>query len=208
VAEVAEVLRVGGEAALKEWRHMIDLLEAPELTAAVQTAGEAIVAALESGGKILFAGNGGSAAEASHLAGEFVGRCTHDRSPLPAVALNDVSAVTAIANDYGFDDVYVRGVLALGSPGDVFVGLSTSGSSVNVRKAMAAASSNGLTTIAMTGQQGSAFAAMADHGLQAPSTHTPRVQEVHLLWGHTWCDAVDRVWSAKAGSPVPDGGGR
>lgn len=208
MAEAAEVLRAGAAAALTEWRRMIELLGAPELTAAVQAAGEAIVTSLESGGKILFAGNGGSAAEASHLAGEFVGRCTHDRSPLPAVALNDVSAVTAIANDYGFDDVYVRGVLALGAPGDVFVGLSTSGSSVNVRKAMEAASSRGLTTIAMTGQQGTDFAAMADHGLQVPSTQTPRIQEAHLLWGHTWCDAIDRVWCARASGPAREGDGR
>ena len=181
--------------ALADWSRIAEQLRNPDLATAVHAAGAALVASLDAGGKVLLAGNGGSAAEASHLAAEFIGRCTYERSALPAVALNDISAITAVSNDYGFDEVFVRGVEALGSSGDVFVGFSTSGTSVNVIKGLLAAKSRGLTTIAMTGPRGRAFAAMADHGLVAPAESTPRIQEVHLLWGHIWCEAVDRLWS-------------
>lgn len=192
--------------ALQAWARLVEALREPELVAAVDAAGAAIVQALEAGSKLIFAGNGGSAAEASHLAAEFVGRCTHDRQPLAALALNDVSAITAVGNDYGFDAVFARGVRALGSVGDVFVALSTSGTSANVLEAMTAARDRGMTTIAMTGQRGHAFAGQADHGLVAPSADTPRVQEVHLLWGHSWCVAVDTIWSAR--QPTGEGGKR
>ena len=182
-------------ASLAAWDRLVAALRDPELVAAVDAAGAAIVDALAAGSKLIFAGNGGSAAEAGHLAAEFVGRCTHERQPLPAVALNDVAAITAVGNDYGFDSIFSRGVAALGAPGDVFVALSTSGSSANVVEALRTARKQGMTTIALTGLRGQDFAAMADHGLVAPSEETPRVQEVHLVWGHAWCDAVDRIWS-------------
>lgn len=187
---------------LAAWSRLLEALQQPTLVAAVDAAGAAIVRALEAGSKVIFAGNGGSAAEAGHLAAELVGRCTRDRSPLPALALNDIVAVTAVGNDYGFDEVFARAVQALGSPGDVFVGMSTSGSSANVLRAMEAARERGMTTIALTGRRGVKFAESADHGLVAPSAETPRVQEVHLLWGHSWCDAVDLIWQAAPDSQV------
>ena len=180
---------------LDAWTDLAVALREPALVAAVDAAGTAILRALQAGSKVLFVGNGGSAAEAGHLAAEFVGRCIHDRQPLPALALNDVSAITAVGNDYGFDAVFARGVRALGAPGDVLVALSTSGASRNVVEAMSAAQDRGMTTIAMTGRRGRRFAETADHGLVAPSEDTPRVQEVHLLWGHGWCEAVDAHWA-------------
>jgi D-sedoheptulose 7-phosphate isomerase len=206
-ARTSGVMTTTQDAALAEWRRLMDQLKKPDLMSAVHAAGAVMVSALESGHKILFAGNGGSAAEASHLAAEFVGRCTHDRPALPAVALNDSStSLTAVGNDYGYDEVFARGVRALGAPGDVFVGLSTSGGSANVRRALEVAAVNGLTTVAMTGMRGTAFASMADHALVAPSTSTPRIQEVHLMWGHVWCEAVDELWCARPASlPVHNG---
>lgn len=183
------------ERALTAWTDLIADLHEPGLVAAVNSAGSAILRALQAGSKVIFVGNGGSAAEASHLAAEFVGRCTYDRQPLPALALNDVSTITSVGNDFGFEAVFARGVLALGAPGDVLVALSTSGSSANVLQAMVAARERGMTTIAMTGERGRRFAEAADHGLIAPSEDTPRVQEVHLLWGHGWCEAVDAHWA-------------
>lgn len=181
--------------ALDSWADLVVALREPGLTLAVNAAGTAIMEALRAGCKVIFVGNGGSAAEASHLAAEFVGRCTHDRQPLPALALNDVSVITSVGNDFGFDAVFARGVRALGAPGDVLVALSTSGSSTNVLAAMSAARERGMTTIAMTGRRGHDFARSADHGLVVPSEDTPRVQEVHLLWGHGWCEAVDAHWA-------------
>lgn len=180
---------------LDTWADLVVALRQPDLAIAVNAAGTAIMQALQAGSKLIFVGNGGSAAEASHLAAEFVGRCTHDRQPLPALALNDVCTITSVGNDFGFDAVFARGVRALGSPGDVLVAMSTSGSSPNVLEAMSAAQDRGMTTIAMTGGRGHDFARMADHGLVAPSEDTPRIQEVHLLWGHGWCEAVDAHWA-------------
>jgi D-sedoheptulose 7-phosphate isomerase len=181
--------------ALDAWSELVVALRDPRLVAAVGAAGTSVLEALQAGSKVVFVGNGGSAAEASHLAAEFVGRCTHDRQPLPALALNDVSVITSVGNDFGFDAVFARGVRALGASGDVLVALSTSGSSRNVIEAMLAARAVGMTTIAMTGRRGREFAEMADHGLVVPSDDTPRVQEVHLLWGHGWCEAVDAHWA-------------
>jgi D-sedoheptulose 7-phosphate isomerase len=192
---------------LTAWAELVVALRDPDLVASVDAAGAAILAALGAGSKVIFVGNGGSAAEASHLAAEFVGRCTHDRQPLPALALNDVSAITAVGNDFGFDAVFARGVRALGAPGDVLVALSTSGASPNVLEAMSAAREAGMTTIAMTGRKGRRFAALADHGLVAPSEDTPRVQEVHLLWGHGWCEAVDLHWSGRVAVTAEQGRG-
>jgi D-sedoheptulose 7-phosphate isomerase len=186
---------------LDVWADLAVALREPGLVQAVNAAGTAILEALEAGSKVIFVGNGGSAAEASHLAAELVGRCIHDRQPLPALALNDATTITAVGNDYGFDAVFARGVRALGAPGDVLVAMSTSGGSTNVIEAMSAARDRGMTTIAMTGQLGRQFAEMADHGLVAPSEYTARTQEVHLLWGHSWCEAVDAHWTANDAGP-------
>jgi D-sedoheptulose 7-phosphate isomerase len=187
--------------ALDTWADLAVALREPGLVESVNAAGTSILAALEAGSKVIFVGNGGSAAEASHLAAEFVGRCIHDRQPLPALALNDATTITAVGNDYGFDAVFARGVRALGAPGDVLVAMSTSGGSTNVIEAISAAREKGMTTIAMTGRGGRRFAELADHGLVAPSEHIARTQEVHLLWGHSWCEAVDAHWTAKDAGP-------
>ncbi|MEO5651969.1 MAG: SIS domain-containing protein [Marmoricola sp.] len=188
--------------ALDVWAELVVALREPGLVEAVNAAGTSILQALEAGSKVIFVGNGGSSAEASHLAAEFVGRCVNDRQPLPALALNDSTTITAVGNDYGFDAVFARGVRALGAPGDILVAMSTSGGSPNIIEAMSAARDKGMTTIAMTGRRGEHFAAMADHGLIAPSEYTARAQEVHLLWGHGWCEAADAHWLANDSGPV------
>jgi D-sedoheptulose 7-phosphate isomerase len=178
-----------------QWGDIVSRLADPPLVAAVDAAGEAILAALASGHQLLVAGNGGSAAMASHVAAEFAGKCVMDRKPLPALSLAESSTtVTAVANDYGFDQVFVRGVRAFGRPGDVLLAMSTSGSSTNVVAALEVARDLGLTTILLTGER-PVPAGLADHVLQAPSGYTPRIQEVHLLWSHAWCEAVDMAWA-------------
>ena len=170
-----------------------------ELNARVDAAGRAIVEALRADRKVLLAGNGGSSAIASHLAAELVGRCIHDRRSLPALSLGESAvAMSAVANDYGFGEIFARGVRGLGSAGDVLVVMSTSGSSANVHRALEAAREMSLLTVALTGSGGESFAHSADIGLVAPTGETPRVQEVHLLWGHLWCEAVDLLWQQPA----------
>lgn len=146
---------------------------------------------LARGGKILFCGNGGSAADAQHLAAEFVNRFQLERPPLPALALTtDSSILTAIGNDYGFEQVFVKQVQALGSPGDVFVGISTSGNSQNVLAAMRAARDKGLVTVGLAGQNGD-IVPLSDHPLLVPHTVTALIQEVHITVGHLLCKLVD-----------------
>ena len=182
------------DAGIDAWLHLAEALREPELSAQVRAAGEALVSSLAAGGKVLVAGNGGSAAIASHVAAEFIGKCIHDRHPLPAISLAEShSSLTAIGNDYGFDQVFLRGVQAFGRPGDVFLAMSTSGTSPNVVAALAEARSRGLATILMTGSKGAGQADLADHLLVVPSSQTPRIQEVHMLWAHAWCEAVDLV---------------
>jgi D-sedoheptulose 7-phosphate isomerase len=161
--------------------------------------GEAVVAAarmlaqvLHSGGKVLIFGNGGSAADAQHLAAEFVNRFQVERPPLAALALTtDTSVLTSIGNDYGFLEVFAKQVRALGRPGDVAWGISTSGSSANVVEALKAAREMGLKTLALSGRDGGPVAAQAEVALIVPSNSTPRIQEVHLTIGHVLCDLVD-----------------
>ncbi len=177
------------------WGELLPRLADPALVAAVDAAGRAILAALASGHQLLVAGNGGSAAMASHVAAEFAGKCVADRTPLPALSLAESSTtVTAVANDYGFEQVFVRGVRAFGRPGDVLLAMSTSGTSPNVLAALEVARGLGLTTILLTGAA-PVPAELADHVLRVPSSYTPRVQEVHLLWSHAWCEAVDVAWA-------------
>ena len=150
--------------------------------------------ALGQGGKLLFCGNGGSAADAQHLAAEFVVRFTYDRRPLPAIALTtDSSILTATGNDYDFDQVFRRQVQALGQRGDVLVAISTSGNSPNVLAAAEAAREQGVRVIAMTGTNGGQLAALADVLVNVPSAVTARIQEAHITIGHIWCDLVQEM---------------
>lgn len=152
------------------------------------------------GRKLLFCGNGGSAADAQHLAAEFVVRFTYDRAPLPAVALTtDTSILTAAGNDYHFDQVFRRQVLALGHPGDVLVAISTSGNSPNVLAAAETARERGLRVIAMTGTSGGKLAELADVLVNVPSAVTARIQEAHITIGHIWCDLVQEMMRTEAG---------
>ncbi len=158
----------------------------------VVAAAQMLAESLRAGGKIMLFGNGGSAADAQHIAAEFVNRFQIERPPLAALALTtDTSILTAIANDYDFREVFAKQVKALGRPGDVAWGLSTSGASANVAEALSAARELGLKTLALSGRDGGPVAAQADIALVAPSHNTPRIQEVHITIGHVLCDLVD-----------------
>lgn len=144
------------------------------------------------GGKILFCGNGGSAADAQHLAAELSGRFYFDRAPLYAEALHvNSSYVTAVANDYSYDDVFARMILATGKKGDVLIGFSTSGNSKNIIKAFKTAQEIEMTVIALTGKNGGKLAEISDILLNVPSTDTPRIQESHILIGHIICELIE-----------------
>jgi D-sedoheptulose 7-phosphate isomerase len=154
---------------------------------------DAIVASIRDGGKVLLCGNGGSAAEAEHLAAELIGRFCLDRNPFPAVALaSNVAALTAIANDYDYADVYARSVTGLGRSGDVVMGLSTSGHSANVVAALTAGRDGGMVTVALIGPPGSPMDEVADHTLCVPATRTAGIQEGHLLLGHVIFERVEQ----------------
>jgi D-sedoheptulose 7-phosphate isomerase len=163
------------------------------LLATARAIAAAVIAALRSGNKILIAGNGGSAADAQHIAAEIVGRYKLDRPAYAAIALTtDTSALTAIANDYGFEQVFARQVAGLGRRGDVLVALSTSGRSANILAALHAAREHGLVTIGFTGTKGMALGALCDHLLVAPSDDTPVIQQIHLSLAHGICDAIEQ----------------
>ena len=156
-------------------------------------AARVVVEAARRRSTIFFIGNGGSSADAGHLAAELLGRFYVDRAPLPAIALADTTAaVTAIGNDYGYDDVFARQLAALARPGDVVVGLSTSGNSTNVVRAFERARVLNATSIALTGETGGVLAGVSDYCLRIPSTDTARIQECHVLIGHTICELVER----------------
>jgi D-sedoheptulose 7-phosphate isomerase len=151
----------------------------------------------------LFFGNGGSAADAQHLAAEFVGRYLQERDPLPALALNaNSSAVTAISNDYGYEQVFARQLEALASRGDVAVGISTSGNSHSVIQALRSARRLGLFTIGLTGSSGGRMHGVVDALIAVPSDETPRIQECHILVGHALCDAVEQAITAQRSAAV------
>ncbi|MBW2545323.1 MAG: D-sedoheptulose 7-phosphate isomerase [Deltaproteobacteria bacterium] len=153
---------------------------------------DVITQALSGGNKILLFGNGGSAADAQHIAAEFVNRFLIERPPLPAIALStDTSVITSIANDYDFSEVFSKQIKALGHAGDVAWGISTSGSSPNVLKAFEVADRLGMTTIAFTGKDGGRMAEMVDFCLNVSSNSTPRIQEAHITAGHVICDMID-----------------
>ncbi len=154
----------------------------------------ACIEALRRGNKILFAGNGGSAADAQHLAGELVSRFNYDRPGLPALALTtDTSVLTAIGNDYGYEHLFARQIEAVGVAGDVFVGISTSGRSPNVLKALRIAREKGLVTVGLTGRSGGDMPPLCDHCLRVPADATPRIQEGHISLGHTLCWLIERA---------------
>jgi D-sedoheptulose 7-phosphate isomerase len=153
-----------------------------------------IADAYRDGRQMLLFGNGGSAADAQHIAAEFVGRFGFDRPALPAAALTvNTSVLTALGNDYGFENVFSRQIEALGREGDVALGISTSGGSVNVVNALLAARDRGLVTVALTGARGGAAADAAEYAIRVPAEETPRVQEGHILIAHFWCDVVERA---------------
>jgi D-sedoheptulose 7-phosphate isomerase len=153
---------------------------------------ERVAAALAGGGKLLLAGNGGSAADAQHLAGEFLSRLNYDRAPAAAIALTtDSSVLTAIGNDYGYDQVFERQVRGLGRPGDVLIAISTSGRSANILKAIAAARAAGVVVVGFTGKSGGDMAAQCDLCLRVPSDSTALIQQLHITAGHIVCGLVE-----------------
>ena len=173
---------------------MSDILADESLLARVEAAAMAGIKALSSGGKILLAGNGGSAADAQHIAGEFVSRFAFDRPGLPAIALTtDTSILTAIGNDYGYEKLFARQVQAHAQKGDVFIAYSTSGKSPNVIAALQEAKLRGVICIGMTGNRGGPMKELCDHYLDIPSAYTPKIQEGHAVIGHILCGLIERA---------------
>jgi len=178
---------------LREAARTVKLTE-QHCAAAVAEAAEAIIGCLETGGTVYFCGNGGSAGDSQHLATEFAGRFQVDRSPLAAVALTtNTSALTAIANDYGYDEVFARQLEGLGTPGDVLVAISTSGGAESVKRAIATARRLGMTVVGMTGLRGAAFARSCHVALVTPHEVTSHIQEGHIAMGHALCLLVERA---------------
>jgi len=182
-ARVAAALKEGAELRMKISRENGQI---------IVKAAMLIARCLQSGNKLLLFGNGGSAADAQHLAAEFVGRFVRERAGLPAIALTtDSSILTAVGNDYGFEQVFARQIQALGRPGDVAVAISTSGNSANVLEGVKEARKRKLETIGLTGKDGGALAQRADVAITIPSTSTARIQECHIAIGHLFCELVD-----------------
>lgn len=168
------------------------LLQDELLLKTIATTIDVIVNAFRDGKRVYFCGNGGSAADAQHLAAEFSGRFYNDRKALPAEALHcNTSYLTAVANDYSFDDIYSRLIDGIGAEGDVLVGLSTSGNSANIVKACETARKKGMITVGFTGDSGGKMRSVCDHLLNIPSTDTPRIQESHIMVGHIICELVE-----------------
>ena len=169
------------------------LLADPVITGKIEKVTNVIAAAFANGNKVLFCGNGGSAADAQHLAAEFSGRFYSDRDPLPSEALHcNTSYLTAVANDYGYDVVYSRIIKGTGRPGDVLVGLSTSGNSVNIINALEQAKEIGMICVVLTGDTGGKMKDKCDYLINVPSTDTPRIQESHIMIGHIICQLVEQ----------------
>ena len=169
-----------------------ELLQSPELLSAIQSCVDVLVSVFRNGGKVLFCGNGGSAADAQHLAAELSGRFYKERKPLFAEVLHGNSSfLTAVANDYGYEEAFARGVEAQGRAGDVLVVLSTSGKSPNILKAAQRARETGMTVIGFTGKSGGQLPELCDLVLQCPSENTPRIQECHILIGHILCQLIE-----------------
>ena len=173
-------------------QHIAVMQCAAQCSDVVQDAAKLLIATFERGNKVLLCGNGGSAADAQHIAAEFVVRYEKKRRALPAIALTtDSSILTAHANDFEFDSVFARQIEALGSAGDTLIAISTSGNSKNILQAAHAAKAKGLNVIALTGESGGALVDMATLTIKVPSTVTARIQEAHILIGHYWCGVVE-----------------
>jgi D-sedoheptulose 7-phosphate isomerase len=185
-------------AAIAEYlRHSRDVIQAaiddPAFSSAISGIADALVIALAGGGKLLLAGNGGSAADAQHIAGEFLSRLDYDRAPAAALALTtDSSVLTAIGNDYGYERVFERQILGLGRPGDAFIAISTSGRSPNILRAIEAARKKQITVIGFTGRTGGEMAPLCDICLHAPSDATTLIQQIHITAGHIICRLIER----------------
>lgn len=170
------------------------MLSSDLLLSSIIDAASACIKSLKQGGKILLAGNGGSAADSQHIAGELVSRFAFDRPGLPSVALTtDTSILTAIGNDYGYEKLFSRQIQALGKEGDVFVGYSTSGKSPNIIKAFEQARQMGIITVGLTGNRGGPMVELCDHLLAVPSSDTPKIQEGHLVLGHIICGLIEEA---------------
>ena len=166
------------------------------LTDGIASATQLCIDGLNNGGKILIFGNGGSAADAQHIAAELVGRYKVERKGLPAIALTtDTSALTAIGNDYEYNQIFSRQIEALANKGDITIGISTSGNSINVVKALQLAKKNGCRTIGFSGKNGGNMSRVCDINLVVPAEDTPRIQEMHILVGHTICHLIDQSFS-------------
>ena len=175
-------------------RVMSAMLADEKLLRTLESAAAALVACMKNGGKVLLAGNGGSAADAQHIAGEFVSRFAFDRPGLPAIALTtDTSILTAIGNDYGYEKLFARQVQAHGNKGDVFIAYSTSGKSPNILLALQEARNKGLTCIGLTGNRGGPMVDSCDFCFEVPSGDTPKIQEGHLVLGHILCGIVENA---------------
>ena len=174
------------------------VLQNEGLLKAIAASVDVIVNAFRNGNRVYFCGNGGSAADAQHLAAEFSGRFYTNRKALPAEALHcNTSYLTAVANDYGFDEIYSRLIDGIGKAGDVLVGLSTSGTSTNITKAFETAKKKEMITIGFTGKSGGNMKPLCDHLVNIPSTDTPRIQESHIMVGHIICQLVEEAYFAK-----------
>jgi D-sedoheptulose 7-phosphate isomerase len=173
-------------------RVMSAMLADAVLISKIRAAAEACISCMRRGSKILLAGNGGSAADAQHIAAEFVSRFAFDRPGLPAIALTtDTSILTAIGNDYGYERLFARQVQALGNKGDIFIGYSTSGKSPNILRGFEEARNKELICVGLTGNRGGPMTSLCDHLLEVPSGETPKIQEGHLVLGHILCGLVE-----------------
>jgi D-sedoheptulose 7-phosphate isomerase len=191
--DAAEQMSADARELIRESIAAHEALLADETLAAIASAAEEIAGALRGGCKLLLFGNGGSASDATHIAAEFLGRFQRERAPLPAIALSDnASALTAIANDYGFEHVFARQLRGLGREGDVALAISTSGHSANVLAGVRAAQELGMRTVALTGAGGGELARAADVAIVVPSGVTARIQEAHILIAHVLCELVER----------------
>jgi len=180
-------------------QHLAALQTLNGLKPAIEDAGQRIAGCLLRGNKVMLCGNGGSAADAQHIAAELVGRFLTERNGLPAMALTtDTSILTAVANDYGYAAIFARQVQAHARTGDVLIGISTSGNSANVLAAVNTAKQLGCTTIGLLGRDGGQLASLVDHAITLPVPQTAAIQECHILIGHLWCAIVDAAWVSRA----------
>ncbi|MCS7214595.1 MAG: D-sedoheptulose 7-phosphate isomerase [Thermodesulfovibrio sp.] len=187
--EIEDKIRKAYEESIKVKEHFFK-----ENIALIKEVAEIIAKSLNEGGKILIFGNGGSATDASHIAAEFVNRFKRERPGLPAIALNtDMAVLTAIANDYDYSEIFAKQVKALGQSGDIVIGISTSGSSRNVIKAIEVAKKRGLKSIAFTSSKGEKLISKVDYAFAVPSEDTPRIQETHITLGHILCELVEDI---------------